>query len=48
LRLSRNADETVEQLPAGLEYHDDTGVEALAANIGLKVDWTKLDGLSEE
>lgn len=48
LRLRKAADGSIAELPAGLEYHDDAGVEALASHIGLKIDWTKEDGLSEE
>jgi ferric-dicitrate binding protein FerR (iron transport regulator) len=29
--------------PAGLEYHDDAGVESLAARIGERVDWSEPD-----
>jgi ferric-dicitrate binding protein FerR (iron transport regulator) len=29
--------------PAGLEYHDDAGLESLASRIGVKIDWSKPD-----
>lgn len=32
-----------EVVPAGLEYHTDADVEALAAKIGYAIDWTKVD-----
>ncbi|OHD57006.1 MAG: hypothetical protein A2Y33_08755 [Spirochaetes bacterium GWF1_51_8] len=48
IRLVKENDGSYAFLPSGLEYHDDEGVEALVDKIGLKIDWTKTDGLSDK
>lgn len=48
LRLTYDENGEIEQLDSGMEYHDDTDMEKLAAAVDLVIDWSTPDGLAEE
>mgnify|MGYP006298294233 CR=1 FL=1 len=46
-RIRKESDGSLTEMESGMEYHDDTVMDFLATKVGLEIDWTLTNGVSE-